>query len=194
MKKVKRILLLWMLFVSISLSAQDWAVKTNLLYDATATVNLGAEIGLSPKWTLDVSANFNGWTFSDNKKWKHLLAQPELRYWLCERFNGHFLGMHLVGGIYNIGNIDADFRLFGTDFGSLKDYRYEGWMIGAGIGYGYQWLLSRHWSLEAEIGVGYIYTRADKYECAHCGDKVEDNEPHQYLGPTKAAISLIYAF
>ena len=194
MKKVKRILLLWMLYVSISLSAQDWAVKTNLLYDATATVNLGAEIGLSPKWTLDVSANFNGWTFSDNKKWKHLLAQPELRYWLCERFNGHFLGMHLVGGIYNIGNIDADFRLFGTDFGSLKDYRYEGWMIGAGIGYGYQWLLSRHWSLEAEIGVGYIYTRADKYECAHCGDKVEDNEPHQYLGPTKAAISLIYAF
>ena len=30
---MKRILLLWMLFVSISLSAQDWAVKTNLLYE-----------------------------------------------------------------------------------------------------------------------------------------------------------------
>ena len=28
MKNMKRILLLWMLFVSISLSAQDWAVKT----------------------------------------------------------------------------------------------------------------------------------------------------------------------
>ena len=67
---MKRILLLWMLFVSISLSAQDWAVKTNLLYDATATINLGAEIGLAPKWTLDLSANYNGWTFNDNKKWK----------------------------------------------------------------------------------------------------------------------------
>ena len=56
MKIVKRILLFCMLFVSISLSAQNWAVKTNLLYDASATVNLGTEIGLSPKWTLDLSA------------------------------------------------------------------------------------------------------------------------------------------
>lgn len=76
MKNMKRILLLWMLFVSISLSAQDWAVKTNLLYDATATINLGVEKGLSSKWSIDLSANFNGWTFSDNKKWKHWLVQP----------------------------------------------------------------------------------------------------------------------
>ena len=37
--------------------AQDTAVKTNLLYDATATVNLGLEVGLAPKWTLDLSGN-----------------------------------------------------------------------------------------------------------------------------------------
>lgn len=35
--------------------AQETAVKTNLLYDATTTMNLGVEFGLSPKWTLDVS-------------------------------------------------------------------------------------------------------------------------------------------
>lgn len=191
---MRKIICVLFLLVGVSLSAQNIAVKTNLLYDASSTINLGTEIGLSPKWTLDLSANYNGWTFSENKQWKNWLVQPEARYWLCERFNGHFLGAHLVGGIYNIGNLDADFKLFGTDFGSLKNYRYEGWMIGAGIGYGYQWLLSRHWSLEAEIGVGYIYTRADKYGCAHCGDKVEDDEPHHYVGPTKAAISLIYAF
>lgn len=74
MKNMKRILLLWMLFVSISLSAQDWAVKTNLLYDATATINLGVEKGLSSKWTIDLSANFNGWTFNDNKKWNTALS------------------------------------------------------------------------------------------------------------------------
>lgn len=84
--------------------------------------------------------------------------------------------------------------LLGTDFGQLKNYRYEGWMAGVGVGYGYQWLLSRHWSLEAEIGVGYVYSRADKFECATCGEKLEDNEPHHYVGPTKVALSLIYAF
>ena len=191
---MRRILILLMLLASLSLSAQKLTVKTNLLYDVTSTINLGIEAGLSPKWTIDVSGNFNAWTFRDNRKWKHWLVQPEVRYWLCERFNGHFFGFHLVGGIYNIGNIGTDFKLFGTDFGSLKDHRYEGWMTGAGIGYGYQWLLSRHWSLEAEIGLGYIYTRADKYDCAVCGDRIKDNEPHHYFGPTKAAINLIYVF
>ena len=106
MGNMKRILIFLMLLVSISLSAQDVAVKTNLLYDATTTINLGAEIGVATKWTVDLSANYNGWTFNDNKKWKHWMAQPEVRYWFCERFNGHFLGAHLLGGQYNWGGLD----------------------------------------------------------------------------------------
>ena len=114
--------------IGLSVSAQNWAVKTNLLYDMTATMNLGAEVRMSPQWTLDVSANWNPWTFSDNKKWKQLVVQPEARYWFCEAFNGHFVGAHLLGGIYNMGNWDTDFTFLGTDFGKLKDYRFEGWM------------------------------------------------------------------
>lgn len=71
--------------------AQKTAVKTNLLYDATTTMNLGVEFGLSPKWTLDVSGNYNPWTFSKNKKWKHWLVQPEARYWFCNKMMGSFI-------------------------------------------------------------------------------------------------------
>lgn len=46
---MKQILLCCMLLISVSLSAQKLTVKTNLLYDATATVNLGVEVGLAPK-------------------------------------------------------------------------------------------------------------------------------------------------
>ena len=185
---------LCLLLCCLTVRAQKAVVKSNLLYDLTTTVNAGVEWGVSPHWTIDVSANYNGWTFADNKKWKHWLLQPEARYWLCERFNGHFVGAHLLGGTYNLGNLHTDFNLFGTDFGQLKDYRYEGWMLGAGLVYGCHWILSRRWSIEAAIGVGYVYTRADKYECPHCGDKLEENKPHHYFGPTKAAINLIYAF
>ena len=80
---------------------QDAAVKTNLLYDAALTVNLGVEFGLAPRWTLDVSGNFNGWTLSHDRRWKHWLLQPEARYWFCDRFSGHFLGAHAHGGQYN---------------------------------------------------------------------------------------------
>ena len=126
---MKRSLLLILLFIgAFSLQAQDVAVKTNLLYDATATINLGAEIGLAPKWTLDLSGNYNGWSFNDNKKWKHWMAQPEARYWLCEAFNGHFFGAHLLGGQYNVGGINLPFGIYD----GLKDHRYEGWYVGGG--------------------------------------------------------------
>ena len=59
------------LFIVTPLHAQRWGVKTNVLYDATSTINLGVEVGLAPKWTLDVSGNYNPWTFSDYKKLKH---------------------------------------------------------------------------------------------------------------------------
>ena len=176
------------------IKAQQVAVKSNLLYDAAATVNLGVEFGVAPRWTLDMSGNLNAWNFSENKKWRHWLVQPEVRYWLCERFNGSFVGAHVLGGVYNIGNVDADFKFLGTDFGQLKNHRFEGWMAGLGVAYGYHWMLSRHWSLEAEIGFGYIYTLFDKYECPRCGDKLEDNTSRHYFGPTKAAVNLIYVF
>lgn len=179
---------------SLTASAQNVVVKTNLLYDITATANLGIEFKVAPKWTVDISGNLNAWTFSDNKKWKHWVLQPEARYWLCERFNGHFIGAHIVGGIYNMGNWNTDFTFLGTDFGQLKEHRYEGWLVGAGIAYGYHWMLGRHWSVEAEIGIGYVYTQADKYECPRCGEQLENNKPHHYVGPTKAAVNLIYVF
>lgn len=169
-------------------------VKTNLLYDATLTVNAGIETSIAPKWSLDLSGNFNAWTLNDGKRWKHWMAQPEARYWLCEALHGHFFGIEAHGGQYNIGGTNADFTILGTDFGKLKHSRYRGWFIGAGVTYGYTWMLGRHWNLEAEIGFGYSYTRFDRYPCANCGTKLESDKTHHYVGPTKAALNLVYVF
>lgn len=174
--------------------AQKAAIKTNLLHDATATLNLGIEVLLNPKWTLDVSADYNPWTFSDNKKWKQWRLQPEARYWFCEAFNRHFIGGHLLGGGYNAGNVNLNFKMLGTDFRKLKENRYDGWYAGAGFVYGYSWLLSKHWNLEGVFGVGYAYTRYDRYSCATCGEKQEKDKSHHYFGPTKVALNLVYAF
>ena len=184
---MKKSLCIIFLFIGISLSAQNVAIKTNLLYDATTTFNLSAEIGLTPQWTLDLSANYNPFSFSDDKKWKHWMAQPEARYWLCERFNGHFLGFHLLGGQYNVGNMKFPLGILP----STKDYRYEGYYYGVGLAYGYQWLLSNRWSLEASLGLGYVRAHYDKYDCPKCGEWKEKGNKN-YLGATKADISLIY--
>ena len=51
----------FLLLVTISgirANAQNVALKTNLLYDAFLNVNGGVEIGLAPRWTLDVNAYY----------------------------------------------------------------------------------------------------------------------------------------
>ena len=87
-----------------------------------------------------------------------------------------------------VESIKADIKWLGTE-----GERHQGWGAGAGVSYGYSWLLSRHWNLEATVGVGYLYLKSDKYPCANCGRKQEGIKKH-YFGPTQAAINLIYQF
>ena len=173
-----------LLFCTPAIFGQNIALKSNLLSDASTTLNLGAEFGLSPRWTLDLSASYNPWTLSGNRKMKQLSVQPEARYWLCERFNGHFFGVHLLGGAFNFGGIPLP--------GLGKEYRYEGYAGGAGLSYGYQWIIGRRWNLEASLGLGYMYARYDKYDCAVCGELLEANRSRAFFTPTRVAVSIIY--
>ena len=172
-------------------SAQKVAVKTNLFYGIyLRTPNLEVEFGSSPRSTIELGGGFNWFTSgktSSNKKLVHWLGTAEYRYWTCERFSGHFLGIHILGTQYNIAGHHLPL-LFGHD---SSHYRYEGWGIGGGISYGYHFPLSNRWSLEANIGAGYVRLHYDKFRCEACGEKT-GTESRNYLGPTKAAISLIF--
>lgn len=182
MDKKLVIVIMTVLCSAFSAKAQTVGVKTNLLYDATATINVGVEIGLAPKFTFDLSGNINAWHIKD-RHWKHILIQPEARYWFCDRFSGHFIAAHVHGGIFNVGNLAM-----------LSDSRVEGKFVGAGVGYGYAFILNRDWNLEFEIGAGYAYAPHSRYECGMCGDTIYENRPYNYWGVTKAAVSLCYFF
>lgn len=186
-------ILLLAVFAASCAKAQNVGLKTNLLYDALLSPTVGVEVGVAPKWTVDLSGTLNAWTVNDHR-WKQWMVQPEGRYWFCQRFAGHFVAAHALGGQFNFGNIDADFKFLGTDFSKLKDERYQGWMAGAGVAYGYSWILNRNWNIEAELGIGWVYSRYDVYRCADCGKKIRENESHNYFGPTKVAVNLIYVF
>lgn len=183
-ERIKRtgLTLLFLIFLFPSIKSQDIAVKSNFLYDITTTLNLGIEIGLAPKWTLDIPVNYNPWEFSKDRKLKHWLVQPEARYWFCERFMGHFVGLHAMAGGYNVGAL----KVFGLD-----DHRYEGYLFGGGISYGYQWILSKRLSIEATVGVGYVHLDHSKYPCTACAEKIGDYTKN-WIGPTKVGLSLIY--
>ena len=86
--------------------------------------------------------------------------------------------------LYNV----SDIKLLGTE-----GERHQGWGAGVGVSYGYSFLLSKHWNLEATVGVGYLYLESEKYPCTNCGRR-QGYEKKHYFGPTQAAINLIYQF
>ena len=164
-----------------------WGIKTNLLYDATATINLGVEIRTGERMSLDISGNYNNWTFKNDRKWKHYLVQPELRWWLRETFDGHFFGLHGHYAIYNVGSLPKPpFSEY------MNTHRFEGWLAGAGVSYGYRWNFDPRWALEATVGVGYAYLSYDKFNCGRCGELLASAQTKNWFGPTKAGVSLIY--
>lgn len=166
------------LFPLSSFSKETFAVKSNLLYDALLNANLGIEFPVAPRWSIDISGDYNGWKLSGGKQWRHWMVQPEARWWTRETFRGHFFAGHIFGGEFNV---------------SGGGIRREGMAAGIGIGYGYAWRLSDRWGLEGEIAVGYAHARYTKYPCTECGRSLGDRVLN-YVGPTKAALNLVYYF
>ncbi len=183
----------WILVVMIMLvgtqrvSAQRIALKTNALYWATTTPNIGAELKVAPRWTLGLTAGYNPFTFSENAKLKHVLIEPEARYWLCSAYAGHFVGVNALYSHYNAGNIDVPFGIFPE----LDDHRFQGDIGAVGVLYGYSWMLGRRWSLEAAIGIGVGVTHYKKYMCEVCGSQVDEDTRWLFM-PTKLAVSVVY--
>lgn len=166
-----------------------FGLKTNLPYWGTATFNLGAELWLAPKWTVEAEVGLNPFSGkhddgSYGRSLKHFRLHPELRYWFCEAFHKSFVGVHVPFLVYNF----SDVKIL-----DLENERRQGWGAGIGVSYGYQWLLHEHWNLEATLGVGYLYLDYDKFPCKNCGQKQTGLNRH-YFGPTQAAVSLIYMF
>ncbi|MBR1395396.1 MAG: DUF3575 domain-containing protein [Prevotella sp.] len=181
----KRRLLTIIITATISLPAiaQTTALKTNLVYDATLTPNIGIEQKIDSLSTVQLFYGLNPWRLSDTKRLRHWSLMPEYRRWFKEAFRGHFVGIHALGGEYNIAGIGPS--------ASIRDYHYEGWYIGGGLTYGYAWRLCDHWNLEAAIGVGYIHTAYDKYENEVCGRPLGSGN-RNYVGPTKLALNVAW--
>ena len=189
MKKVY-ILLAMLLISAASLGAQNKvAIKTNLVHDATLSPNLALEFGLAPKWTLDLSAAVNLWD-SYGHTYKHIIGQPELRFWTCEKFNGFFIGLHGIGGkVLDAGNL-YNYKWINKKCPNLRESSIKDAMVlGAGLSCGYDVILARHWNLEFELGAGYVYASGKEVKADKTGKTIID-----YVGPTKLAINLVYLF
>ncbi|MDR2894473.1 MAG: DUF3575 domain-containing protein [Alistipes sp.] len=160
------------------------AIGTNALYLMTTSLNAKVELGLWPRWTVDVAALYNPFKLQRNGTNQIWFAQPEMRFWFCQRFERHFVGAHLIYGQYNIGKVG-----FLTD--TFLHNRYKGNGYGAGVSWGYHLPIGGFWATEFSLGVGYMRLNEKKFECYECEDLVSQRKKN-YFGPTKLGVSLVF--
>ncbi|NLD21780.1 MAG: DUF3575 domain-containing protein [Bacteroidales bacterium] len=160
-KKFLVFLLLASIFVPQSLKAQKVGVSTNFAAWGTyLSPNLGLEVGLCKKLTLELDGIYNPFSFANDTK-THLWAlQPELRYYTRYRFTGHFFGLEGHYAMYDWG---------------VSKYRYKGDLFGGGFSYGYAWMFAERWNLEGVIGLGFTHMRYDQ--------KYDRHDPYICYGP-----------
>ena len=163
-------LTLLLAFVTGSSAAQTVALRTNLLYDATLSPNLGAELRVDSLWSIGMTVGINAWDIDNrpqhNKKWRHFLVAPKVRYYLNDTLmHKGYLEINGIYSHYNVSNVKFPFGLYK----SVRDRRLQGDLLALGGKYGYSWILARDWRIEAEAGVAVGYAWFKEYDCPHCG-------------------------
>ena len=135
-----------------------------------------------------------------NKKWRHILISPNVRKYFGEKryafenvrdslvndvkgmrdslvcdfkdmrdslvYHPRYFELNAIYSHYNVGNTKIPFGLYSA----VKDRRLQGDLIALGGKYGYSWILSRDWRLEAEAGIAIGYAWFKEYDCDHCGN------------------------
>lgn len=169
-------------------------IRTNLLYLATATPNLSIDFGFARHWSLSLTAGYNPWKYPKrhrdddktvNPKTLHWLVMPELKLWFREHLEGGYLGLHGIYAQYNVGGLSF--------IPALNNNRYDGYLYGGGLSFGWHWWLGRkhRTGLDLSLGAGYLRLHYDKYRACNCSGLLETVDEN-YFGPTKAAISFTY--
>lgn len=165
-----------------------FALKTNMLYDAAAVPNIGLEIAIGRKWSLTANGMLAWWS-RERSHYYYRFRGGEVearRWWTCPRpgkgdgcLTGHHLGLYAQ-------LFDYDIELGGTGRQS------DGPCFGAGISYGYSLPVSRLFCIDFTVGIGWIGGQYRKYRPADGCYVWQSTVRHNWFGPTKAEISLVY--
>ncbi len=174
----KKQIVLYVFLMAVGLStatAQKVALRNNLLYDATLTPNLGVDFRVDSLWTLGAVVGMNAWDIDkeSNKKWRHLLIAANTRRWLGDSlYHKSYIEADFIYSHFNVSNTKIPFGLYE----SVKNSRLQGDLLALGAKYGYSWILSRRWRLEAEAGIAVGYAWYKEYDCPHCGPYLGDGD------------------
>lgn len=169
------------------------AVKTNLLFDALLTPNLGAEIYLGNNWSAGAGWTHAWWSNDEaHRYWRIYGADFTVRKWFGKKARIKPLqGQHL--GLYaQVFTYDFEFGGRGYMGGEPNGILLDRANYAIGLEYGYSLPLARRLNLDFTLGIGYMGGQYYEYEPIGGLYVWDATKQRVYFGPTKAEISLIW--
>ena len=162
-----------------------FAVRTNVLYDAFLLPTLGVEWRVNRDLGVKLDGSLSWWGGEYGKVQKMWLVNPEVRWYLLDK-KRFYVGVSGSYGEYNIYKY-----MLGGIFS--KDTGYQGKLWNAGLTAGYQLNLSRDFSIDFNLGLGYTRSEYDSFGMTD-GVRVykERNKSKHFWGLTQAGISLVW--
>lgn len=159
-----------------------FALKTNLIYDAALCPNLAFEWRINDRWSVQAEADVAWWKNDNRHRFYQIMyLGGEGRYWFSQRspWHGFYVGAMAGGGKYDLSR-------------GHRGYKGEAGL--GGITCGFMFPISRHLSFDAEIGVGYLYTKYQEYIPYDEHYIYQQTARSNYFGPVKAQFSLVWRF
>ena len=164
----------------------QFALKTNLLYDAATILNAGIEFYLGRNWTTSANWMYSWWK-TDRKHWYWRTYGGELavRKWLGRQakeriFSGHHLGLYS--------------QLFTYDFETGKKGQLSKFTYTIGLEYGYSLPITPRLNLDFATGLGYMSGEFKEYLPIDNCYVWQATKKRKMFGPTKAEVSLVWLF
>ncbi len=167
-----------------------FAIKTNLLFDLAAALNLEIEVPIGERWSVAGECIFPWWLWKSERYAAQALAGTlEARYRFGRRegrpqMTGWFAGIYGGGGYYDI---------------EWRDDGCQGEVFHAGLSAGYAHSISKNnnWRMEYSIGVGYLNSCYREYASIWGLDGEwhlvrRRNGDFEWFGPTRAKVSLVW--
>lgn len=170
---------LLLLLTAPNVKAQRVALKTNSLEYLVLSPNLTVEARLSRVLSLQLGVAAN----PINKPMGSFQAtnfrvEPELRYWFNRPMARHFIALSTTAGLYDL---------------KFNKRNINGDVLAAGISYGYAHVLSKHWNMEVEIGVGVASVHGYDYKDSQT--RPESPNMHKIVPvPIRCGLSFGYVF
>lgn len=171
---------------SIRLEAREYALSSNVLgYADMLTLNAEASMSMSRHWSIGAGALYNPFRFKAGKEGRDINRRQRTFYG-----GARFWPWHVYSGWWFYGKIQYQEYNFG---GLFKPETKEGDRYGAGISFGYTYMLTPF--LNIEFGAGFwsgmdIYK---VYSCQVCG-MTEKSGKKIFILPDNILLALSFVF